>query len=82
MGNFIVGILILSIICGAAYKIYKDKKNNVRCSGCPSCPSNNRCSAYQKKQQVVLIKNSQLKKNKSSIENFILCLNSGMDSPL
>ena len=50
MGNFIVGILILSIICGAAYKIYKDKKNNVRCSGCPSCPSNNRCSAYQKKQ--------------------------------
>jgi hypothetical protein len=50
MGNIIVGVLIAVIICGAGYKIYKDKKNNVKCSGCPSCPSNSKCSAYQKKE--------------------------------
>ena len=44
MGNTIVIIIIATIILGAAYKIYIDKKNNVKCSGCPSCSMNKNCS--------------------------------------
>ncbi len=37
MANLIV-ILILVVIFGfAGLKLYKDKKNNVRCSGCSGC---------------------------------------------
>ncbi len=50
MGNIIVGALILAVICGAIYKIYKDKKNNVKCSGCPSCPMNGKCSAHHEQK--------------------------------
>ncbi len=44
MGNFIVIMILLIIFSGAGFKLYKDKKNNVMCSGCPSCPSNLTCS--------------------------------------
>lgn len=47
MGDFIVIIVLLLIIGAAAFKLYKDKKNNVMCSGCPSCPSNLQCSKAQ-----------------------------------
>lgn len=43
MGNIAVILILLFIFSIAFYKIYKDKKNNVKCSGCPSyseCQSN------------------------------------------
>lgn len=38
MGNIIVSIVIISIICGAVGKIIIDKKNGVMCAGCPHSP--------------------------------------------
>ena len=51
MGDLIVVVLILMILGGASYKIYKDKKNNVKCSGCPSCSMNGNCSSNQLKDK-------------------------------
>jgi len=50
MGNFIVIAVILGIMAGASYKLYKDKKNGIKCSGCPSCPSNGKCNAINTKK--------------------------------
>ncbi len=50
MGDLIVVVVLLIIIGGAVFKLYKDKKNNVMCSGCPSyksCTSNLSCSQPQ-----------------------------------
>lgn len=44
MADLIVIMILFVIIGSAIYKLYKDKKNNVMCSGCPSCPSNLSCS--------------------------------------
>lgn len=41
MGNIIVAIIILAILGAAAYKIYWNKKNNVKCSGCSGSSSCN-----------------------------------------
>ncbi|PKM51689.1 MAG: hypothetical protein CVV02_05320 [Firmicutes bacterium HGW-Firmicutes-7] len=43
MGDLIVIIIVLTILGGASYKIYRDKKNNVKCSGCPSYKANGTC---------------------------------------
>lgn len=51
MGNILVGIIILAIIAGASYKIYWNKKNNIMCSGCSSCPSNNTCHKVDQQQE-------------------------------
>lgn len=45
MGNVIVALIILAILSGAIYKLYWNKKNNIKCSGCSSCPSNANCSS-------------------------------------
>ena len=45
MGNLIVVIIILVLTSGSLYKIYKDKKNNVKCSGCPYANSNIKCKS-------------------------------------
>lgn len=36
MANFIVGGMILTLVCLASGYIYKEKKRGVRCIGCPS----------------------------------------------
>lgn len=36
MGNIIVIIILLVIFSLAGYKLYWNKKHNVKCSGCPS----------------------------------------------
>lgn len=54
MGDFIVIILLIAIIGGASFKIYLNKKNNVICSGCPSCPSNLSCSKSEIKGDRVI----------------------------
>lgn len=46
MENFIVVLLLLTIVGLASYKIYKDKKNNVICSGCTLCKSKSDCKGY------------------------------------
>jgi hypothetical protein len=35
MGNLLVLLVIALIIAGACYKMVVDKKNGVKCSGCP-----------------------------------------------
>lgn len=45
MGDILVGIIVLAILAGASYKIYWNKKNNVMCSSCSSCPLNDKCSS-------------------------------------
>jgi len=50
MANILVGLMILAILGGAIYKIYWNKKNNIMCSGCSSCPSNNTCHMADKQQ--------------------------------
>jgi len=39
MGNAIVILVILAIVAGASAKIIIDKKNGVKCAGCPHAPS-------------------------------------------
>ncbi len=65
MGDFIVVVLLLIIFGGATYKLYKDKKNNVMCSGCPSyksCSSNLTCTKKQSdngevfKESIIILK--------------------------
>lgn len=51
MNDILVGIIILAILAGAIYKIYWNKKNNIKCSGCPSCPSNNTCNRTEIKAE-------------------------------
>ncbi len=50
MGNFLVIIIILAILGAAIYKLYWNKKNNIKCSGCSSCPSNNKCQDAKLKE--------------------------------
>jgi len=38
MGNAIVILIILAIITGASAKLIIDKRNGVKCSGCPHAP--------------------------------------------
>lgn len=44
MGNIIVMLIIAVAIGGAAYKVYKDKKNHVTCCG---CPMKNQCASQE-----------------------------------
>lgn len=44
MGDIIIALIILTFVALAIYKIRKDKKNGVRCSGCSSCEANKNCS--------------------------------------
>ena len=38
MANIIVSLVIVSILSISAYKIYSDKKQGVKCIGCPYSP--------------------------------------------
>lgn len=51
MGDILVGIIILVILGGAIYKLYWNKKNDIKCSGCSSCPSNAKCSSMEAKKK-------------------------------
>lgn len=51
MGDILVGIIILAILGGAIYKLYWNKKNDIKCSGCTSCPSNNKCNSAEIKNK-------------------------------
>lgn len=35
MANIIVILIILAVLTGASYKIYKEKKAGAKCVGCP-----------------------------------------------
>lgn len=48
IGNIVVLLIVAAMVAGASYKLYKDKKNNVKCSGCPSCTHNGSCASYHK----------------------------------
>lgn len=50
MGNIIVVIIILIILSGSIYKLYWNKKNNIKCLGCPSCPFNGKCNSSNVKE--------------------------------
>lgn len=50
MGNILVAIIILAILSGAIYKLYWNKKNNIKCSGCNSCPLNDTCHSIEPKK--------------------------------
>lgn len=39
MGDFIVLGIILTIVFLAGFKVYKDKKNGIKCSGCAHAKS-------------------------------------------
>lgn len=52
MANLFVAIIVLAILGGAIYKIYWNKKNNIKCSGCSSCPSNNKCHRDKEKNSI------------------------------
>lgn len=39
MGNFLVVLLILAILGGAGWYIYKEKKQGKKCIGCPDSGS-------------------------------------------
>ena len=46
LGNIIVLSIVFVIVVAAIFKIVIDKKNGVKCSGCPSsntCPSKTSC---------------------------------------
>ncbi len=43
MGNIIVALILIFIVGMAIRKIYIDKKNGVKCSG---CPSSKECSSH------------------------------------
>lgn len=38
MGNIIVGLILIAIIALATLKVVADKKNGVKCAGCPHAP--------------------------------------------
>jgi|LGVF01.1.fsa_nt_gb hypothetical protein len=50
MGDILVATIILVILSGAIYKLYWDKKNNIKCSGCSTCPLNNKCHSVELKK--------------------------------
>lgn len=54
MGNVIIIAVIMIILAAASYKIYKDKKNNVKCSGCPSYRADGGCSAYKSEHKSLI----------------------------
>jgi hypothetical protein len=43
MENLIVLMTIIMLIGGASYKLYKDKKKNIKCAGCPYYSSKSKC---------------------------------------
>ena len=49
MGNIIVLGIIVLIVGLSVYKIVRDKKNNVKCSGCSACPMNSNCNTHHSK---------------------------------
>ena len=47
LGNMIVIVIIAAIVAAAIAKIAADKKNGVKCMGCPyskTCPSKGACA--------------------------------------
>jgi len=50
MSDILVSIIILVILIGAIYKLYWDKKNNTKCSGCSTCLLNNKCHSVELKK--------------------------------
>lgn len=54
-GDLIIGLILFAIIGGAGFKIYRDKKNGVVCSGCPhskSCTTAQSCPSTTQKKTV------------------------------
>lgn len=43
MSDILVAIIILVILGGAFYKLYRNKKNNIKSSACSACPLKDQC---------------------------------------
>ena len=44
MADFLIGLILVVILGGAAFYIYKEKKNGKKCIGCPGgCSVKNGC---------------------------------------
>lgn len=48
MDNAVIAMIIVIMLGSASFKVYKDKKNNVKCSGCPSYSTDGKCSLTHK----------------------------------
>ena len=58
MGDFIVLGIILTIVFLAGFKVYKDKKNGIKCSGCAhakSCASESCDSSTSSKSKMIIL---------------------------
>lgn len=58
MGDFIVLGIILTIVFLAGFKVYKDKKNGIKCSGCAhakSCASGSCDSNTSSKSKMIIL---------------------------
>ena len=51
MTDFVIGIVLIAIVGGAVFYIYRAKKSGKKCIGCPyadSCGSNNPCNCQDR----------------------------------
>ncbi len=58
MGDFIVLGIILTIVFLAGFKVYRDKKNGIKCSGCAhakSCATQRCDSNTSSKSQMIIL---------------------------
>ena len=51
MANWIIGGVLLLIVGGAAYYIYKAKKSGKKCVGCPDAANCSRCGCCANAEQ-------------------------------
>lgn len=51
MSNVLVVVIIVAILVASIYKLYRDKKNNVKCSTCPYGQVNGICNNPEQKNQ-------------------------------
>lgn len=58
MGDFIVLGIILTIVFLAGFKVYRDKKNGIKCSGCAhakSCATQSCDSSTTSKNKMIIL---------------------------
>ena len=58
MGDFIVLGIILTIVFLAGFKVYRDKKNGIKCSGCAhakSCTTQSCDSNTSSKSKMIIL---------------------------
>ncbi len=51
MGTFIVAMIVLLMVSGAVYTLYRDKKSGRACSSCKDCGSCPACEGRKEKKR-------------------------------